>query len=69
MSERYEANFVREYLPGNDARVELRNGRFLDVVNGTYFDPGISLLIEGGKIRSMPGMPGEPGDIKSDFTI
>jgi len=69
MSDYPETNFVKEYKLGNDARVELRNGRFIDVVNGCYFNLGVSVIIEDGKIKSMPGLPGEPGDIKPDFTI
>lgn len=69
MSDYSETNFVKEYLPGNDARVELRNGRFLDVINGTYFSPEVRLIIEGGRIKSMPGLPGQPSDIRPDFTI
>ncbi|MFC1848198.1 amidohydrolase family protein [Chloroflexota bacterium] len=69
MSDLSRIHFVGEYLPGDDARVELRNGRFVDVVNGTYHGPEVSLIVEGGKIQSMPGLPGEPGDIRPDFTI
>lgn len=64
-----ETNFVEEYQPGNDARVELKNGRFLDVINGRYFDAGVSVIAEDGKIKSMPGLAGEPGEITPDFTI
>ena len=64
-----EPNFVTKYQPGDDARVELRNGRFFDVVNGCYFEPGVSVIVEGGKIKCMPGLPGEPRDIVPDFTL
>jgi len=69
MSDYSKTNFVKENLLGKGARVELKNGRFLDVIKGTYFSPEVSLIIEGGRIKSMPGLPGEPGDIKPDFTI
>jgi imidazolonepropionase-like amidohydrolase len=61
--------FVKDYRPGRDAYVELRNGRFLDVINGCYFDPEMSVIILGGKIESMPGLPGDRNDITPDFTI
>ena len=60
---------MQEYKPGQDAWVELKNGRFVDVVNGCYFDPNVSVILEGSKIRSMPGLPGEADDIPPDFTI
>jgi len=69
MSYYYRTNFVNEQLPGKGARMELKNGRFVDVINGTYFSPGVSLIIEGGRIKSMPGLPGESKDMKPDFTI
>ena len=69
MSDYSKTNFVKEHLPGKGVRVELKNGRFLDVINGTYFSPVVSLIIEGGRIKSMPGLPGEPKDMKPDFTI
>jgi imidazolonepropionase-like amidohydrolase len=69
MSDYSKTNFVKEYLPGKGARVELKNGRFLDVIKGIYFSPEVSLMIERGRIKSMPGLPGEPKDIKPDFTI
>jgi len=64
-----EVSFVRDYQPGNNRRVELKNGRFLDVINGRYFDPGVSVVLQGDRIESMPGLSGEPIDTKPDFTI
>ncbi len=62
-------NFVTSYGPGEDAVVELKNGRFIDVVNGRYFPPETRIIIQGNKIKAMPGLPGEPTDIRHDFTI
>ena len=64
-----KTNFVTQYEPGNQARVELKNGRILDVVNGRYFDTGTSVILKGGVIESMPGLAGDPTDITPDFTI
>ena len=69
MNDYSETNFVKEYLPGKDATIELKNGRFFDVINGTYFSPAVRLIIEGKRIKSMPGLPSEPSDVKPDFTI
>ncbi|MCP4537496.1 MAG: hypothetical protein GY832_10150, partial [Chloroflexi bacterium] len=69
MMETFETNFVKRYEPGAQARVELVNGRILDVVNGCYFDAGTRIILQGGKIESMPGLAGEPADAASDFTI
>lgn len=62
-------NFVSSYEPGEDAIVELKNGRFIDVINGRYFPPETRVIIQGNKIKAMPGLPGEPTDIRPDFTI
>jgi hypothetical protein len=45
MVETSKTNFVKQYEPGNQARVELKNGRILDVVNGRYFDAGTSVIL------------------------
>jgi len=62
-------NFVKQYEPDEQSRVELVNGRILDVVNGRYFDAGTSLILQGGKIESMPGIGGEHTSITPDFSI
>ncbi len=64
-----KTNFVSNYEPGEDAIVELKNGRFIDVINGRYFPPETRVIIQGKKIKAMPGLPGEPTDIKPDFSI
>jgi imidazolonepropionase-like amidohydrolase len=64
-----KANFVHNYQPGDDAVVELKNGRFVDVVNGRYLVPETRVIIQGKKIKAMPGMAGEPTGIKPDFTV
>jgi imidazolonepropionase-like amidohydrolase len=64
-----ETKFVKQYKPGSQARVELVNGRILDVVHGRYHDAGMSVILQGGKIESMPGLTGEPADVTSDFSI
>jgi hypothetical protein len=61
-------NFVKQYEPGTKARVELVNGRILDVVNGCYFDAGTSVILQGGKIETMPGRAVE-SRVPVDFTI
>jgi imidazolonepropionase-like amidohydrolase len=64
-----KANFVHNYQPGDDALVELKNGRFVDVVKGRYFAPQTSVIIQGKKIKAMPGLRGKSTRIKPDFTI
>jgi imidazolonepropionase-like amidohydrolase len=63
------SHLVKHYKPGAQARVELVNGRILDVVNGCYLDPGTRIILKDGKIESMPGLPGEPTVITPDFSI
>jgi imidazolonepropionase-like amidohydrolase len=62
-------NFVGNYEPGDDAIVELKNGRFIDVINGRYYPPETRILIQNKKIKAMPGLPGESTQITPDFTI
>jgi imidazolonepropionase-like amidohydrolase len=62
-------NFVKQYQPGKQARVELKNGRILDVVNSRYFDAGTRVILREGKIESLPGQPGQLSDITPDFSI
>ncbi len=64
-----ETHFVKEYGPLPEAIVELKNGRFVDVVNGRFFDPSVRVMIEGTRVRAMPGVGGEPTDIMPDYTI
>ncbi|MGD2146163.1 MAG: amidohydrolase family protein, partial [Anaerolineae bacterium] len=64
-----ETRFVERYSPGSQARVELKNGRIVDVVNGCTYDAGTSIVMQGGKIEAMPGLAGEPTGIAPDFTI
>jgi imidazolonepropionase-like amidohydrolase len=68
MMETSGTTFVKRYEPGNQARVELKHGRILDVVNGRYFDAGTSVILQDGKIESVPGLAGEPR-VPVDFTI
>jgi imidazolonepropionase-like amidohydrolase len=65
----YKANFVSRYAPDADARVELRNGRFLDVEGGTYLGPGVSLVLRGSRIESMPGHSGQPAGPQPHYTV
>jgi imidazolonepropionase-like amidohydrolase len=64
-----ETNFVTQVVPGSQARVELINGRIVDVVHGRVYDAGVSVILQGGKIASMPGLAGEPTGITPDFSI
>jgi len=63
-----KTNFVKQYEPGKQARVELKNGRILDVIKGCYFDVGTSVILQDGKIEFMPSLRGEP-NVPADFTI
>lgn len=69
MENRIETNFVTDYQPGSDALVELKNARFVDVLNGRFFAPDVRVLIKKGEIVSMPGLENETSEGKPDFTI
>jgi imidazolonepropionase-like amidohydrolase len=64
-----ETNFVHNYEPRDDALVELKNGRFVDVLKGQYFPPATRVIIQGKKIKALPGLPGELTNIRPDFTV
>lgn len=51
-----------------DSCLELKNGKFIDVINGCYFDKNISIIIKNGKIESMQGIS-EEKEIKVDYEI
>lgn len=61
--------FVDKYMPSNDAVVELVNGKFVDVIGGKYFPEGTKVVIQGNKIKAIPGIAGEPANLKPDYTI
>ncbi|MCP4754434.1 MAG: amidohydrolase family protein [Proteobacteria bacterium] len=69
MTDTPETNFVEDYEPGPQARVELKNGRLVDVVNGVYLDPNVSMVLENGKIAAMPGSSGEESEVEADYSI
>lgn len=65
------AAFKSEFVttkPGRGERVELRNGRVVDVEAGQYFDPEITIVIKDGRIEALPGLPGQPTDITADIS-
>ncbi len=64
-----KTSFVKEYKPDAQARVELVNGRILDVINGRYYDTGTSIILQSGVIESIPGLAGEPTEVTPDFSI
>jgi imidazolonepropionase-like amidohydrolase len=50
------------------AKVELRNGHVVDVVEGRVLDPSVRVMIEGERIIALPGLAGEP-EIQADLAI
>jgi imidazolonepropionase-like amidohydrolase len=69
MANEPETKYVKQYAPGSQARVELVNGRIVDVVRGRYHETGTRLILQDGKVVSLPGLPSEPTHVKADFTI
>ena len=61
-------NFVDRYEPGKQSRVELKNGRIMDVVKGRYYDAGTRVILQNGKIKSILGSD-DGHSIPVDFTI
>jgi imidazolonepropionase-like amidohydrolase len=49
--------------------VKLVNARIVDVENGCYYPPQVSLVIQNGKIAAMPGLPGEPQEAPGAVVI
>jgi imidazolonepropionase-like amidohydrolase len=64
-----DVNFVNDYEPEENAYVELKNGRIVDVINANYFDENVKLIIKGGRLEAMPGVKEQSDDIKADFVI
>lgn len=64
-----ETRFVEKYEPHREAVVELKNGRFVDVQNGSFFDPTARVMIKGTTIAAMPGVEDEPAGMVPDYTI
>jgi imidazolonepropionase-like amidohydrolase len=65
----HETKFVTDYQAGDDAKVELKNGRFIDVLNGVYLAPGTRLFIQGQKILAIKGPSEQEGGLKPDFCV
>ena len=42
------------------ASIELTNAKFVDVINGCFFDQGTSVLIKNGKIADLAILNGNP---------
>ena len=62
-------NFVKQSEPGRRSRVELKNGRILDVINGRYFEAGTRVILHDGKIESISGLEREQALTKPDYSI
>ncbi len=56
-------------VPSLQDRLQLFNARIVDVENGCYYPPQVSLLIQDGKIIAMPGLPGEPDHVQAEAVI
>lgn len=64
-----ETQFVKKYEPDREAVVQLTNGRFVDVLNGCFFDPDARIMIKGHRIAAILGIDGEQSDIAPDYSI
>jgi imidazolonepropionase-like amidohydrolase len=69
MKDKIDVNFVSKYQPEANDFVELKNGNVIDVINASYVDPKVALIIRGGRIVAMPGLKGPSANIKPDFSI
>lgn len=69
MKDSSDVNFANDYQPEEDACVELKNGRIVDVINAKYFSENVKLIVKRGRIEAMPGVEGQPTDLKAEFVI
>jgi imidazolonepropionase-like amidohydrolase len=53
-------------MPNKQDQIKLINARIVDVENGCYYPPQVSLVIQNGKIMAIPGLAGEPDNIQTD---
>ena len=49
--------------------MRLHGGRVVDVARGRYLDDRVDVVLQGGRIVAMPGLPGEPADVPFDFSV
>ena len=63
MKDSSDVSFTNDYQPGEDACVELFNGRFVDVANDDYFCDNVKVIIKGERVAAMPGAERQPSDI------
>jgi imidazolonepropionase-like amidohydrolase len=61
--------FENDYKPEENACVELKNGRIVDVINANYFDENVKLIVKGGRIEAMPGVESQSTDPEADYVI
>lgn len=59
----------KDCMIDGDTRIELINGRIADVENGCYYGKDVRIIIQNGKIMSMPGDIGEQSKIKGDLVV
>ncbi len=64
-----ETNVVDPDRIGHDALVEITNARFVDVVNGCFFNQGTRVIIKNRKILAVPAPETEAAAIKPDFVF
>jgi imidazolonepropionase-like amidohydrolase len=69
LKDKTDINFITDYEPEENAYVELKNGKIVDVINGKYFNENVKLVVKGGRIEAMPGGEGQSADITADFVI
>ena len=69
MTKNQGANFIFDYKPDENARVELKNGKLVDVVKGCFFPKNTRIIIEGGTIIDMPRKAKGGYNIKVDYSI
>jgi imidazolonepropionase-like amidohydrolase len=53
----------------SDGTIELRGGRIIDVEAGAALPDGVRIVIRGSRIEALPGLPGQPVDIRPDASI
>ncbi len=69
MDKQLETVFINCHKPADRDLIEFKNARFVDVINGCFFDEGTRLLTKSGKIKAILGKEEAAAEINPDLSL